>query len=548
MVVASPVRAAEELPIARGAVGNYLSGRFAESKSDAADAIVYFEEVLGWESDSLPLLDRIFRLAVASGKFDTAREDAEILLASNSSHSLARQFVAADAIRNRSYGAAFRVLNEGQTNNALDTLIVAILKSWSLAGQGNIDKAVEDLKSLRGPAWLRLFADFHIGLIGSWAKNDELATNYLKKAYGTDNQTARIVEAYARHFARNGQPSIAIAALDKLPPVELRKEQIVRLNEQLVAGDPVDTMISSVAAGASELFYGLGGALLAEGATDLGSSYIQLAVHLSPQSNIALFALAATFQRNEKYQQANELLARIAAESEFGARAQILTAQNQRSMGNIEDAEKTLRTLLSGDPTARDALEALGNLLRSQERYAEAIESYNKMVDPANILVRDWPILYVRGIAYERSDQWPLAEADFSKALELSPDHPLVLNYLGYSWVDQGINLDKALGMIRKAVELRQSDGYIVDSLGWAYYRLGKYEDAVRELERAVELRPGDALIVDHMGDALWRAGRKMEARYKWSQVLDLKPDDTLKASITKKLDDGLPDAPSISN
>ena len=154
---------------------------------------------------------------------------------------------------------------------------------------------------------------------------------------------------------------------------------------------------------------------------------------------------------------------------------------------------------------------------------------------------RHWSLLYSRGIALERSKQWARAETDFIKALELEPEQPYVLNYLGYSWVDQGIHLERATGMIEKAVELRPRDGFIVDSLGWAYFRIGDYGGAVRELERAVELRPQDPVINDHLGDAYWMVGRRLEARFQWRRALALEPEADVAGTITNKLEDGLP-------
>ena len=153
-------------------------------------------------------------------------------------------------------------------------------------------------------------------------------------------------------------------------------------------------------------------------------------------------------------------------------------------------------------------------------------------------------IYYFRGICYERSKQWPKAEVDMKKALELSPDQPLVLNYLGYSWVDQGVNLDEGMRMIRRAVEQRADDGYIVDSLGWAYYRMGDFENAVKYLEQAVELKPEDPTINDHLGDAYWRIGRRLEARFQWAHARDLKPEPEDLEKIQEKLKSGLPDEP----
>ena len=146
----------------------------------------------------------------------------------------------------------------------------------------------------------------------------------------------------------------------------------------------------------------------------------------------------------------------------------------------------------------------------------------------------------MRGIAFERIGAWPKAESDFLRALELEPDQPLVLNYLGYSWVEQMNNLDEARTMIEKAVELRPDDGYIVDSLGWVEYRLGDYEEAVRQLERAVALQAGDPVINDHLGDAYWQVGRLHEARFQWRRVLTLGPDDELADKVRRKLADGL--------
>lgn len=184
---------------------------------------------------------------------------------------------------------------------------------------------------------------------------------------------------------------------------------------------------------------------------------------------------------------------------------------------------------------------ALGNILRGRKEFADAAKYYteaiNRIAKPGK---EDWDQLYSRAVCYERMKMWPKAEADFLKAIELNPDEPLSLNYLGYSWVDQGIHLDKALDMIRKAVKLKPDDGYFIDSLGWAYYKLGRYEEAVQELERAVELKPDDAVLNDHLGDAYWRAGRRLEAKFQWSSALSSKPEPEDIPRLQAKLKDGL--------
>jgi Flp pilus assembly protein TadD len=184
----------------------------------------------------------------------------------------------------------------------------------------------------------------------------------------------------------------------------------------------------------------------------------------------------------------------------------------------------------------------LGNIERGRKDFAGCAATYSKAIDSIPKLEKsNWVVLYFRGICYERSHQWPSAEADMKKALELFPDQPLVLNYLGYSWVDQGVHLEEGMDMIRRSVEQRPDDGYIVDSLGWAYYRTGNYDEAVKNLERAVLLKPDDPTINDHLGDAYWKSGRLTEARYQWRRALQFKPEKEDVKPIEAKLDSGLP-------
>jgi Flp pilus assembly protein TadD len=185
---------------------------------------------------------------------------------------------------------------------------------------------------------------------------------------------------------------------------------------------------------------------------------------------------------------------------------------------------------------------ALGNVLRARKHFAECADAYTKAIDAIEAPSKsNWLVFYFRGICYERAHQWPKAEADLKEALKLFPEQPHVLNYLGYSWIDQGVNLDEGMAMIKRAVQQRPDDGYIVDSLGWAYYKLGNYDEAVSQLERAVQLKPEDPTINDHLGDAYWRIGRELEARFQWAHARDLNPDPADLPEIEAKLKSGLP-------
>jgi len=225
----------------------------------------------------------------------------------------------------------------------------------------------------------------------------------------------------------------------------------------------------------------------------------------------------------------------------------------QRAL-NLAENEKTgeaieqLKTLLKRDKTDLRTYLALGGVYAQDKNFADAAKIYDAAVEQIKSPERkDWPVFYQRGIAHERLKEWDQAEPNFKKALELFPDQPQVLNYLGYSWVDRGENLDEALTMIKKAVELRPQDGYIVDSLGWAYYKLGRYPEAVVELENAVKLRPEDPTINDHLGDAYWRSDRQLEATFQWNHAIAGKPEPEELAKIEEKLKKGLAADPNPS-
>jgi tetratricopeptide (TPR) repeat protein len=205
---------------------------------------------------------------------------------------------------------------------------------------------------------------------------------------------------------------------------------------------------------------------------------------------------------------------------------------------------RKLKVLVAEKPDRIDAALTLADLLRSKERYSDAVSAYDTaLARVKTVEERHWPVYFGRGIVLERTKQWPRAEADMKKALELSPEQPYVLNYLGYSWIDQGLNLDAGMKMLKRATELRPDDGAITDSVGWAYYRLGQYDKAVEWLERASEQKGDDATIVEHLGDAYWHVGRFREARFQWERALNQKPDKDRVSVIQEKLANGLTSA-----
>ena len=296
--------------------------------------------------------------------------------------------------------------------------------------------------------------------------------------------------------------------------------------------------------GAAEALYGIGATLTRRGGEDLALVYLQLSLYLAPNHPLALLSLADLYEFVKKPAMAIKVYERVPASSPLKRNAQIQLASDLDAADRSDEAIPILKGVIAEDPKDLEAIMALGNVERDRKKFADCAETYSKGIDalPDPNDKANSVYYYYRGICEERSHQWSRAEVDMKKALELQPDQPHVLNYLGYSWIDQGINLDEGMKMIKRAVDQRPDDGYIVDSLGWAYFRIGNYQEAVKNLERAIDLKPEDPTINDHLGDAYWRVGRTLEAKFQWAHARDLKPEPEELPKIEAKIQNGLPD------
>ena len=363
----------------------------------------------------------------------------------------------------------------------------------------------------------------------------------LSQAFKQNPKTLRIAEAYARHAVNAGNAKLARQVLN----IHLSRSTGHTLSRALLrdvkAGKKPGLLVASASAGIAEVFYGIGDALTSEGSVETGSVYLRLALLLKPDFPLVHVALGEVYETVRKYERAIEAYARVPESSPLWMNVQIRKGYSLNALKRVEEAKVLLERLADTFPKETRPLDALGSIMRSHKRFAEARDYYSRAIalvrKPTK---RHWALFYSRGVSYERLKQWPKAEVDFKKALKLDPNKALVLNYLGYSWVDQGRNLKEAMALIRKAVKLKPDDGYFVDSLGWAYYRQGRYHKAVEHLERAVELRPDDPVINDHLGDAYWKVGRRLEAKFQWNQALSLKPEPDEEKKIKVKLAQGL--------
>ena len=524
------------------ASGSYLAARHAGVERDSETAAAYYLNVLKADPRNADLLSRTFLSVLTDGDIDEAGRLADRLIQLDRTDRIARLVIGVRALKQKQYAIARQNFAQSVRGPVTD-LTATLLSAWALAGAGDTHAAIDTLDRLAGPDWYAIFKDLHGGLILDVANNKKEAGKRYERAYKADPMALRTVQAYARYLSRNGGKDDALKLYQQFNKAVADHPVVVEEMKEISAGEKLPPLADSPRAGAAEALYGLGASIGRRGGEDLALVYLQLALYLEPTHAMALLSLADLYDSLKKPELAIKIYDRIPASSPLRRNAEIQVASDLDSLDRTDEAKKRLEALIAEHPKDSEAIIALGNILRGRKAFAECAEVYSKAVD--NLAVPEkanWVLFYFRGICYERSKQWPKAEADLKKALELFPDQPLVLNYLGYSWVDQGVNLDEGMRMIRRAVEQRPDDGYIVDSLGWANFRIGNYEDAVKDLDRAVELKPDDSTINDHLGDAYWRVGRVLEAHFQWSHAKDLNPDPEDLPKIEQKIKSGLPD------
>lgn len=523
--------------------GNYLSALVAGSQRDTRAAAVFFREALRADPRNAVLLERAFVASLSNGDMAQTFALAERLVRTDPKNGLAHLSLGVRALKQRQFATARTHLAKGGNTRRGDITAI-LLTAWAWAGSNDVTKAIEAADRLNERSFA-LFRDFHAGLIAEQLRRPREASQRMRAAFQADKNTLRLAEAFARLESRQGRPKEALQVLQEFDKALPRHPVITDAIERLEKGQTLAPLVDNAIEGAGEVLYGLGAAGARQGDELASIIYLRLALHLAPDHGLAIISLGDLYERIKQGERAIEVYQTIPTASPLRSNAELQIGLVLETLERKDEAQKHLEALVARDPTDPDAVLALANLQRSRKLFAEAAETYTKGLALSEKAGRaDWTTYYFRGVSYERSKRWPLAEADFKRALELYPDQPLVLNYLGYSWVDQGINLDEAFRMLRKAVDLRQEDGYIVDSLGWAYYKLGRYDDAVRELERAIELKPADPVINDHLGDAYWKVGRQLEARFQWNHARDLNPEPEDLPKILRKIEVGLEDAP----
>ena len=530
--------------VGKSTAGNYLAGRFAHKNHDFSTAGRFLSRALSADRRNRDLLRRTFIARLAEGDVDGAMKLARSLIKLDAKAPLANLSLATGFIKEGKYTAAEQRL-KSMTKRGLNNFMVPLARAWSLAGQGKTTAAVKALAPLRKMTGFTVLYELHAGLISEMGgKTKSARAHYLKAVKGASRSTLRVVQILGVNYERSGEGKKAAALYAKYISENPDSMVLEPALKRIRKGQKPARVVASARDGMAEAFFNLAGTLTQENSILMALIYGRMALGLRPDFPLAQMLVGRILEMLGRQRDAITVYDSVAAGSPLRWSARLRQASSLEVLGKDDEAIRQLKAMAREGSARPDVLISLGDLLRSKKRFAQSVKAYDAAIKRiGTINKRHWTLLYSRGIALERSKQWRRAEKDFQRALKLNPDQPYVLNYLGYSWVDQGINLVRARTMIERAVELRPNDGYIVDSLGWALYRIGEFDDALRHLERAVELRPQDPTINDHLGDVYWRVGRRIEASFQWRRSLALKPEADQITIIRDKIENGMKNA-----
>jgi len=522
------------------AYGDYLSANLAATHHDLPTAARLYRQSLADDPGNAGILNRAFLFSAASGDMDDAGRLAQQMIKTAHDDRLARLTLAVQAIKAGDYGAA-RMQIAQSAKGPFTELMLSLLDAWAAQGLGDTKSALADIKNVVGQGGTEALAAFHRALILDLAGQGADAEAAYKEALAAAGNSPRVVEAYGRFLERAGRADEAKALYSNLLANPALAPVATQGLARIKDGTRPDRLVSNPQQGAAEVLFGIAAALTDQNNADIATLYLRMTLYLAPDLDLAKSVLAERYEALKKYEDAIAVYRTVDPASAYATDARIELAIDESRLDRDDDAIADLRALVSDQPDSLAGWTALGDAYRSAERFADAADAYDHAIRLiAAPAANDWPLYYARGVAEERANDWNAAEADMLEALKLSPDQASVLNYLGYSWIDQGHHLPEAVAMLEKARSLSPFDGYIVDSVGWAYYRTGRYQDAAKTLLEAVQLVPGDATINEHLGDAYWKVGRKLDAQFQWNHALADDPDPKQKAELEEKLKGGL--------
>lgn len=525
--------------LGQGNAGAYLAARQAGFQSDFAAAADYYARALVRDRDNAELLESAMTAYLSLGELDRALPIATRLVVAEEDNQLANLALMAERAKSGEWQAIVDALDGGAS---VGPLYDGLVRAWSLVGLGQMSDALDQFDTVTETRGTQAFGLYHRALALASVGDFEGADAVFSGEDGPRLRlTRRGVVAHAQVLSQLERNAEAVALIDEVFGAAAGP-LVAELRARLEAGETVPyDIVTTPGDGVAELHFSIAGAITGEASDGYTLIYARMAEYMRSDHIDALLLSADLLERMQRYELATAVYDKIPRDSALFHAAEIGRANALRLSGREDAAIEVLTQLGKSHGDLPVVHISLGDLYRGLEQFDEARGAYDRAIG----LVDDpqpshWSLYFSRGITNERTDRWDEAEADFRRALELEPDQPQVLNYLGYSLVEMQESMDEALTMIERAVAARPNSGYITDSLGWALYRLGRYGEAVAHMERAVELEPVDPIITDHLGDVYWAVGRTREAEFQWQRALSFDPEAELAQRIRRKLEVGL--------
>ena len=522
--------------------GDYLAGSYANYLEDSEARSAYYTRAFALADDDIALGRRAMTSALTAGDLDLARRLATEIHGKDKKEPMALALLGAKAFSQGRHIQAQDLLNPNTADLTMG-ILMGLMEGWSQVASDDMDTARKTFKSIGGGAYFQALGDLQIANAEALKGNIDEAKAAFASAEEAGQANIETALSKARFYASIGETDTALKELETFSAENGSFESgpVRAYIDAMRSGDSIPGPLSANEQAARALTEPAFGFFVANRARDAGEVFLRVALSLDPNHDKAALWLGSILENTEREDEAMALYKSIPETSDYIVSTRLSEANIWFAKEEDAKAIKVLEAAYDAYPSFVTR-EALGRARLIRENYEEALPIYVALVDSLTEeeLKQDTQPLYFRGICYERTKQWPLAEADFKRVLEIEPDNADALNYLGYTWVDRGENLTEAFEMIRKALELEPNSGAITDSLGWAHYKLGQYEEAKTKLEDAVQLSPSSATIIDHLGDVYWKLGRYREAGYQWERALEFEPTDEERAAIRLKLKGGL--------
>ena len=507
---------------------DFLVSQFASHQGDTARAASSMAQALAGDPTNPELREDAFVLALLAGDGQATE-----LAKSLPTNPLAQLLLATRTAHDGDWRGAELGYAE-LPHQALADAIRPLLLAWVQQAQGMSDRAMDTLQPALASGKLGAIAPLHAALLADAAHRDGLAQRlYGDLAHSQASPSLQFARIYASWQARSGDMAAARAtigtAIQASPELGIAEPRLLAALDRAHAPGALD--------GLAQALVEVAAAANGQTGHEVSELLVQVALTAEPGMTDAHLLASEIAASHKQYQLAAAELEKVGQDDPLAPVIQLRLANLYARQGRLADSVRLLRALAAAYPRRPEPLTQLADTLADEQKFPEAIGAY----DQAIALLRhpqsaDWVVFYARGTALERAHEWPRAQADMNRALELSPDQPFVLNFLGYAMAERNEDLPLAREMIEKALHARPNDGAIVDSLGWVALRQGDTKEALRLLEKAAELEPEDPSITGHLGDAYWNAGRHLEAQDQWRRALVLKPDADEQARIEGRL------------